>query len=324
MMDWWTIFYWGWWVSWAPFVGMFIARISRGRTVRSVILGAFIAPTLFGFLWLNVWGSLGFKMQRVAELVLGDGSAATGSAWSACGDRNDNGDIIGEGIWGYTGSEPTSAAAIKLASEGYYALACRSGNQMLFDVMSPYNEVKKFLWVVLFVGITLYFITSSDMMDGRVGAIRDSLDSEGFTDVSIMAYTAKYASAYYGPFRDALDSHPGFGDKKTYQQDPANGREALIEAQMDELEGADILMVKPGMPYLDIIHRLKQTTNLPVAAYHVSGEYSMLKAAVEKGWLDEKKVCLETLTCFRRAGADIILTYYAKQASKWLIEDGLL
>jgi len=167
-------------------------------------------------------------------------------------------------------------------------------------------------------------IAPSDMMDGRVGAIRDSLDAEGFTDVSIMAYTAKYASAYYGPFRDALDSHPGFGDKKTYQQDPANGREALIEAQMDELEGADILMVKPGMPYLDIIHRLKQTTNLPVAAYHVSGEYSMLKAAVERGWLDEKKVCLETLTCFRRAGADIILTYYAKQASKWLIEDGLL
>jgi len=167
-------------------------------------------------------------------------------------------------------------------------------------------------------------IAPSDMMDGRVGAIRDSLDSEGFTDVSIMAYTAKYASAYYGPFRDALDSHPGFGDKKTYQQDPANGREALIEAQLDELEGADILMVKPGLPYLDIIHRLKESTNLPVAAYHVSGEYSMLKAAVERGWLDEKKVCLETLTCFRRAGADVILTYYAKQASKWLIEDGLL
>ena len=181
MMDWWTIFYWGWWVSWAPFVGMFIARISRGRTVRSVILGAFIAPTLFGFLWLNVWGSLGFKMQRVAELVLGDGSAATGSAWSACGDRNDNGDIIGEGIWGYTGSEPTSAAAIKLASEGYYALACRSGNQMLFDVMSPYNEVKKFLWVVLFVGITLYFITSSD----SGSYVDDTISANGLQDPPI-------------------------------------------------------------------------------------------------------------------------------------------
>ena len=162
-------------------------------------------------------------------------------------------------------------------------------------------------------------VAPSDMMDGRVGAIRDALDAEGFADVSILAYTAKYASAYYGPFRDALDSHPGFGDKKTYQQDPANGREALIECQLDELEGADMLMVKPGLPYLDVILRLKQSTNLPVAAYHVSGEYSMLKAAAERGWLDER-VALETLTCFRRAGADIILTYYAEQA----VEDGLI
>merc|ERR1719353_986202 len=164
-------------------------------------------------------------------------------------------------------------------------------------------------------------VAPSDMMDGRIGALRLALDAEGHTDVGIISYSAKYASAFYGPFRDALDSHPGFGDKKTYQQDPANGREALIEAQLDELEGADILMVKPGLPYLDIIHRLKESTNLPVAAYHVSGEYSMLKAAVERGWLDEKKVCLETLTCFRRAGADVILTYYAKQASKWLSEE---
>lgn len=159
--------------------------------------------------------------------------------------------------------------------------------------------------------------------DGRVKAIRDALDSEGFTNVSILSYTAKYASAYYGPFRDALDSHPGFGDKKTYQQDPANGREALIEAALDAQEGADMLMVKPGMPYLDIIRRLKDASDLPIAAYHVSGEYAMLKAAVEKGWLDEKDVVLETLTCFKRAGADIILTYYAKQAAQWMKEDGL-
>jgi porphobilinogen synthase len=166
-------------------------------------------------------------------------------------------------------------------------------------------------------------VAPSDMMDGRVAAIRDALDSEGFTDVSILAYTAKYASAYYGPFRDALDSHPGFGDKKTYQQDPANGREALVEAALDVAEGADMLMVKPGMPYLDIIYRLKTHTNLPIAAYHVSGEYAMLKAATQKGWLDEKKVVLETMTCFKRAGTDVILTYYAKQAAKWLAEDGL-
>lgn len=166
-------------------------------------------------------------------------------------------------------------------------------------------------------------IAPSDMMDGRIGAIRDALDSEGFTDVSIMAYTAKYASAYYGPFRDALDSHPGFGDKKTYQQDPANAREALVEAALDTAEGADILMVKPGMPYLDVIKLLKDNSNLPIAAYHVSGEYAMMKAAVQNGWLDEKKTVLETMTCFRRAGTDTILTYYAKDAAKWLCEDGL-
>jgi porphobilinogen synthase len=166
-------------------------------------------------------------------------------------------------------------------------------------------------------------VAPSDMMDGRVKAIRDALDSEGFTDVSILAYTAKYASAYYGPFRDALDSHPGFGDKKTYQQDPANGREALIEAALDAAEGADMLMVKPGMPYLDVIRRLKDASNLPIAAYHVSGEYAMIKAACERGWLNEKDVVMETLTCFKRAGADIILTYYAKQAAQWIEEDGL-
>ncbi|EEC50511.1 predicted protein [Phaeodactylum tricornutum CCAP 1055/1] len=166
-------------------------------------------------------------------------------------------------------------------------------------------------------------VAPSDMMDGRVKAIRDALDSEGFTDVSILSYTAKYASAYYGPFRDALDSHPGFGDKKTYQQDPANGREALVEAALDAAEGADMLMVKPGMPYLDVIRRLKDNSDLPIAAYHVSGEYAMIKAACERGWLNEKDVVLETLTCFKRAGADIILTYYAKQAAKWIQEDGL-
>jgi len=166
-------------------------------------------------------------------------------------------------------------------------------------------------------------VAPSDMMDGRVKAIRDALDSEGFTDVSILSYTAKYASAYYGPFRDALDSHPGFGDKKTYQQDPANGREALIEAALDAEEGADMLMVKPGMPYLDVIRRLKDASPLPIAAYHVSGEYAMIKAACERGWLNEKDVVMETLTCFKRAGADIILTYYAKQAAQWMAEDGI-
>lgn len=156
-------------------------------------------------------------------------------------------------------------------------------------------------------------VAPSDMMDGRVGYIREILDDNGFTNVSIMAYTAKYASSFYGPFRDALDSAPKAGDKKTYQMNPANSREALIEAELDEAEGADFLMVKPALAYLDIIKLLKDNFNLPIAAYNVSGEYAMIKAAVEKGWLNGEKAMLECLLGIRRAGADVILTYFAKE-----------
>jgi porphobilinogen synthase len=153
----------------------------------------------------------------------------------------------------------------------------------------------------------------SDMMDGRVGYIRQELDKEGFTKVSIMAYSAKYASAFYGPFRDALDSAPKFGDKKTYQMNPANQREALIEAQLDFEEGADFLMVKPALPYLDVIKTLSDNFDLPIAAYNVSGEYAMIKAAAQNGWLDGDKAMFESLTAIKRAGAKIILTYFAKE-----------
>tara|TARA_Y100001968_G_scaffold67200_1_gene58039 strand:+ start:16929 stop:17930 length:1002 start_codon:yes stop_codon:yes gene_type:complete len=170
-------------------------------------------------------------------------------------------------------------------------------------------------------------IGPSDMMDGRVGAIREALDDEGFEHVGIISYTAKYSSAYYGPFREALDSAPRSTslkpipkDKNTYQMDPANAREAITEAQLDEQEGADILMVKPGLAYLDIICRLRQESELPIAAYNVSGEYSMIKAAAEKGWINEKSVVLETLLSFKRAGADLILTYHACDAAQWLKE----
>ncbi len=163
-------------------------------------------------------------------------------------------------------------------------------------------------------------ISPSDMMDGRIGAIRNALDNEGFTEVSILAYTAKYASKFYGPFRDALDSTPKFGDKKTYQMDPANGREALRELALDEAEGADIVMVKPAGPYLDVIHRVRQATTLPVAAYQVSGEYAMLQAAVDNGWLEEGAI-LESLMAIRRAGADVILTYFAPRVAAWLNQD---
>jgi porphobilinogen synthase len=159
------------------------------------------------------------------------------------------------------------------------------------------------------------------MMDGRVAAIRDALDAKDFTGVLIMSYTAKYASAFYGPFRGALDSAPKEGDKKTYQMDPANTREAVRETLLDESEGADMLMVKPAGPYLDVIARVRATTTLPVAAYQVSGEYLMLKSAAAGGWLDERAIVLESLMAIKRAGASMILTYFARQAACWLRDD---
>ena len=156
------------------------------------------------------------------------------------------------------------------------------------------------------------------MMDGRVGAIRQGLDDRGFERVAIMSYAAKYCSAFYGPFRDAADSAPKFGDRRTHQMDPANAQEALREVEQDIAEGADIVMVKPALPYLDVVHRAKRETGFPVAAYHVSGEYAMVKAATANGWLDERRTVLEILMSIRRAGADMILTYHAKDAATWL------
>lgn len=163
-------------------------------------------------------------------------------------------------------------------------------------------------------------VAPSDMMDGRVAAIRAALDAEGFTDVPIMSYAAKYASAYYGPFRDAADSAPAFGDRRAYQMDPANAEEALREVLLDIEEGADIVMVKPALAYLDIVRRVKDEFGYPTAAYNVSGEYAMVKAAARNGWIDERRVVLETLTSMKRAGADLILTYHAKDAARWLAE----
>ena len=162
------------------------------------------------------------------------------------------------------------------------------------------------------------WVAPSDMMDGRIGAIRKGLEENNFTKTGIMAYSAKYASCFYGPFRDALDSAPGFGDKKTYQMDYANRREAIKEALMDVEEGADIVMVKPALPYLDIIREVKNAVDVPVSAYNISGEYAMIKAAAKMGWIDEEKAILETLTAFKRAGADLIATYFAKDAAKLL------
>ncbi len=161
-------------------------------------------------------------------------------------------------------------------------------------------------------------VAPSDMMDGRVAAIRGGLDQEGYPDTPILSYAAKYASGFYGPFREAAESAPQFGDRRSYQMDPANAREALREMALDVAEGADIIMVKPAMPYLDIIHAARQEFSLPVAAYQVSGEFSMIVAAVERGWLDRRKVVLESLTSIRRAGAGILLTYFATEAAEYL------
>ncbi|MBX5469597.1 MAG: porphobilinogen synthase [Thermoleophilaceae bacterium] len=161
-------------------------------------------------------------------------------------------------------------------------------------------------------------VAPSDMMDGRVGALRAQLDSEGFTELPLIAYSAKFASAFYGPFREAADSTPAFGDRRAYQMDPANGDEAVREALLDVEEGADIVMVKPALPYLDVVRRVKDATGLPVAAYNVSGEYAMIKAAAAAGHLDERATVLEALTGIRRAGADIVITYHAKDVARWL------
>ena len=161
-------------------------------------------------------------------------------------------------------------------------------------------------------------IAPSDMMDGRVGAIRAALDEEGLAETPILAYSAKFASAFYGPFREAADSTPAFGDRRAYQMDPANGDEAVREARLDVEEGADILMVKPALAYLDLIRRIKDDTQMPLAAYNVSGEYAMVKAAVAAGYMDERATVLEILTSIRRAGADVIITYHAKDAAGWL------
>lgn len=163
-------------------------------------------------------------------------------------------------------------------------------------------------------------VAPSDMMDGRVAAIREALDEAGFTHVSIMSYAVKYASAYYGPFRDAAHSTPQFGDRRAYQMDPANAREAMKEVALDTAEGADIIMVKPALSYLDIVRQVRDTSYLPIAVYNVSGEYAMVKAAAANGWIDEKRIVLETLTSMKRAGADIIITYHALDAARWLAE----
>ncbi len=237
-------------------------------------------------------------------------------------------DNTGMEAWNVNGLMQRSIRAIKQAVPGMYVMT-----DVALDPYSVYghdgivegDEIVNDPTVDALVAMSIShaaagadMVAPSDMMDGRIGAIRKGLEENGFTKTGVMAYSAKYASCFYGPFRDALDSAPGFGDKKTYQMDFANRIEAVKEARMDVEEGADIVMVKPGLPYLDIVREVKNAVDVPVSVYNISGEYSMIKAAAQRGWIDENKAIIETLTSIKRAGADLIATYFAKDAARLL------
>lgn len=240
-------------------------------------------------------------------------------------------DATGSGAWNAQGPVQRAIDAIKRRSPNTIVIAdvclCEYTDHGHCGVLSVQGDVMNDESLALLARSAVSFadagvdiVAPSAMMDGQVAAIRGALDRSGYATLPILAYAAKFASAFYGPFREAAESTPSFGDRKAYQMDPANGREAMREVALDVEEGADLLMVKPAGPYLDIIRQVRDQYNLPLAAYQVSGEYAMLKAAVQNGWLDERRAALESLTGIKRAGADLIITYYAKDAARWLAE----
>ena len=243
----------------------------------------------------------------------------------------DEKDEAGSGAWDATGPVPTAIAEIKRRNPSLTVIAdvclCEYTSHGHCGLLSPDANVDNDATLPLLARAAVAYadagadiVAPSAMMDGQVAAIRAALDDAGHVDVAILAYAVKYASAFYGPFRDAAQSTPAFGDRRAYQMQPPNAREALREARLDEEEGADLLMVKPAGPYLDIINRVRETTTLPLVAYQVSGEYAMLKAAAERGWIDEQRAALESLIGIRRAGADLVITYYAKAAARWIAD----
>ncbi len=238
-------------------------------------------------------------------------------------------DAEGTGAWDQEGVVQLATRAIKEAHPDLLVIAdvclCEYTSHGHCGVLTAAGEVDNDASIELLARTAVSqaragadVVAPSDMMDGRVGAIRAALDDEGLSDTPVMAYSAKFASAFYGPFREAAGSTPAFGDRRAYQMDPANADEALREVRLDVEEGADVVMVKPALPYLDVIRRVKDETRMPVAAYNVSGEYAMVKAAAARGHVDERAVVLEALTSIRRAGADIVITYHAKDAAQWL------
>jgi porphobilinogen synthase len=246
----------------------------------------------------------------------------------------DEKDATGSGAWDPAGPVPRAIAEIKRRDASVTVIAdvclCEYTSHGHCGVLDETHAVANDATLGLLARAAVTYadagadiVAPSAMMDGQVAAVRAALDDAGHTEVAILAYAVKYASAFYGPFRDAAQSAPAFGDRRAYQMQSPNAREALREARLDEEEGADILMVKPAGPYLDIIQRVRQSTELPVAAYQVSGEYAMLKAAAERGWIDEPRAAMESLLGIRRAGADLVITYYAKAAARWLKEGGV-
>ena len=267
--------------------------------------------------------SIGAAVQEAGEL------AALGVPAVILFGLPDHKDDEGSGAWDDEGVVQLATRALKKAYPDLLVITdvclCEYTSHGHCGVLRPDGSVDNDASVALIARTAVSharagadIVAPSDMMDGRVGALRGALDLEGLQDTPILAYSAKFASAFYGPFREAAESTPAFGDRRSYQMDPGNAREALREALLDVQEGADMVMVKPALAYLDVIARVRERTELPVAAYNVSGEYSMIKAAAAAGYLDERAAALEMLTAIRRAGADIIITYYAKEAAAWL------
>jgi len=313
-------------------------RLRRTAALRDLVreteLGAarLIAPLFVASVGEPIEAMPGVSRLTISGAVAAAGElAALGVPGALLFGIPDHKDGEGSGAWDDEGAVQLAVRAIKAAHPGFVVMTdvclCEYTSHGHCGVVRDDGTVDNDASLELLARTALSHaragadvIAPSDMMDGRVGAIRSELDAEGFAELPILAYAAKFASAYYGPFREAAGSTPAFGDRRSYQLDPANAREALRETELDIAEGADIVMVKPALAYLDVIAAVRALTRLPVAAYNVSGEYAMVKAAVATGAFEERAVVLETLTAIRRAGADMIITYHAEDAARWLAE----
>jgi porphobilinogen synthase len=325
-------------IGWMAFPDTRLRRLRRTAALRDLVRETELTPSrLVAPLFVAATGGPIAAMPGVSRVTISGAVAAAGEL-AALGVAGvllfgipDHKDAEGSGAWDDEGAVQLAVRAIKAQHPRLVVITdvclCEYTSHGHCGVLRADDSVDNDASLELLARSALSharagadIVAPSDMMDGRVAAIRAELDAEGFAELPILAYAAKFASAFYGPFREAADSVPAFGDRRGYQMDPANGREALRETELDVAEGADIVMVKPALPYLDVIAAVRAMTRLPVAAYNVSGEYAMIKAAVAAGAFEERAVVLETLTAIRRAGADIIITYHAEDAARWLAQ----